>query len=148
MKYQTIFIVDPVRGERIQLAKFLMAEFFTILGFVAINDCFKRTGQITCKLIIYVLRRNKTEIKHLLNIKKKYKNMNFVLLITPDSPDVDLTELKEQGFSSVLKANSQEKVREITMEMLAPDGLPPRTEVPHPVPVNIKNLGILQSTKE
>ncbi len=137
MKYKTIFIIDPVRGERIQLCKFIKQEFFTIMSFVAITDCFKQSQLVHCDLVIYVLRKGKTEAKHLLNIKKKYKNLNFILMTTPDVPEVNLTELQENGFTNVQKANINEKVREMALYLLAPEGLPPRTETPHPVPIGI-----------
>ncbi|MFQ5449363.1 MAG: hypothetical protein ACE5E9_01970 [Nitrospinaceae bacterium] len=146
MEYKTIFIVDPVRSERIQLSKFIKQEFFTVMSFVAVADCFKHSQTIRGDLVIYVLRKNKTEIKHLLNIKKKYKKLNFILLKTPDSPEANLADMQDKGFPLIFKAGSLEKVREITLNLLAPDGLPPRTETPHPVPIGI-DLGPIPSLK-
>ena len=62
MSYKTIFIVDPIRSDRIQMAKFLSEEVFTIISFVSINDCFKRPDQIICDLIVFVPRKDKSEI--------------------------------------------------------------------------------------
>ncbi len=73
MKYKTIFIIDPVRSDRIQLSKFIMQEFFTVMSFVSAADCFKRANQLPCDLVLTVIRTGKNEIKHLLNIKKKFK---------------------------------------------------------------------------
>ncbi len=138
MKYKTIFIVDPVRSDRIQLCKFLKQEFFTIMSFVSINDCFKQTQLVRCDLVIYVLRKGKSEPKHLMNIKKKLKKLDFILFMTPDFPEVNLAPLQANGFEALHKVNNQEKAREITLGLLAPDGIPERTQVPHPVPIGIE----------
>ena len=137
MKYKTIFIVDPIRGERIQLSKFIKQEFFTVMSFVSIADCFKQSQLVNCDLVIFVPRTGKSEIKHLLNIKKKHKSLNFILMSTEDSQEASLAKLKENGFTSIQRANSNEKLREIALGLLAPEGLPPRTETPHPVPIGI-----------
>jgi DNA-binding NtrC family response regulator len=147
MKYKTIFIVDPVRGERIHLSKFIMQEFFTVMSFVSIADCFKPSQVLNCDLVIYVLRTGKTETKHLLNIKKKFKQLPFIVVVPENSPEPDLTQLKEQGFTSLNKATNNEKVRELVLGFLAKEGLPPRTEVPHPVPIGI-DLGPPQPLKQ
>ena len=132
-----IFIVDPVRGERIQMSKFIKQEPFLVMSFVSIVDCFKQNVLGPSDLVIYVLRPHKTEIKHLLGIKKKHKALNFIVVTSPDGPDVNLSELQEAGFTAVSKAANMEKVREITLGLLAAEGLPPRTETPHPVPIGI-----------
>ncbi len=147
MNYKTIFIVDPVRGERIQLSKFVMQEFFTVMSFVSIADCFKPSQALHCDLVIYVLRTGKCETKHLLNIKKKFKQLPFILRVTENSPEADLTKLTESGFTSLHKATDNEKARELVLGFLAPEGLPPRTEVPHPVPIGIE-LGPPQPLKQ
>ncbi|MBC8282784.1 MAG: hypothetical protein H8E32_03145 [Nitrospinae bacterium] len=135
MPYKTIFIIDPIRGERIQMAKFLSEEVITVMTFVSINDCFKRPDLIHCNLIIFVPRKDKNEIKHLFNIKKKYRQIPIIILLNNDCPDINLTELSENGFAFPHKALNNEKVREIMLGLLAPEGLPARTEVPHPVPI-------------
>ena len=146
MKYKTLFIVDPIRGERIQLSKFIMQEFFTVMSFVSITDCFKQSQLAHCDLVIFVVRKDKNEIKHLFNIKKKYKQLNFILMVSEDSPEVNSVQLKESGFTALQKATSNEKLRELALILLAPEGLPPRTEVPHPVPIGIE-LGPPQPLK-
>jgi len=135
MNYKTVFIIDPVRSERIQLAKFLSEEIITVMAFVSIKDCFKRPDLINCDLIVFVLRKDKNEIKHLFNMKKKYRQTPIIFLSHNDLSDINLTEISENGFVSPYKALSFEKVREIMLGHLAPDGLPARTQVPHPVPI-------------
>ena len=136
MSYKTVFIVDPIRGERIQMAKFLSEEIITVMTFININDCFKRPDLIRCDLIVFAPRRDKNEIKHLFNVKKKYRQIPIILSLNNDFPDINLTELKENGFASPYKTSNNEKVREIMLGLLAPEGLPSRTEVPHPVPIS------------
>jgi len=135
MNYKTVFIVDPVRSERIQMAKFLSEEIITVMTFVSIKDCFKRPDLINCDLIVFALRKDKNEIKHLFNIKKKYRQIPIILLLNNDFSDINLTEISENGFALPYKALSFEKVREIMLGQLAPEGLPARTQVPHPVPI-------------
>ncbi len=147
MNYKTIFIVDPIRGERIQLSKFVMQEFFTVMSFVSIADCFKPSQVLRCDLVIYVLRKDKCETKHLLNLKMKLKKLPFILMINENAPEPDMAMLKEQGFTSLHKATNNEKVRELVLGFLAAEGLPPRTEVPHPVPIGIE-LGPPQPLKQ
>ena len=134
MDYKTIFIVDPVKGERIHLAKFIKHEKFTVMTFVALADCFKKLGILNTDMIILVLRKDKTELQQMQTIKDKHKNLHYIIVATPETPEVNLIPLKESGFTSLYKANSNEKVREIVIELLAPEGLAPRTETPHPVP--------------
>ena len=145
MKYKTLFIVDPVRSERIQLCKFIKEEFFTVMSFVSVIDCFKKNNPLHCDMLMFVVRKAKNEVKHLHNIKKKYKNIPLLLVVSPDSPEVDMTELEEKGFIKIFKANNQDKIKEVTIELLAPDGIPPRTEIPHPVPIPEKYKGLLES---
>ena len=136
MDYKTIFIVDPIRSERIPLAKFLSEEIFTVMTFVSPNDFFKKSDLIRCDLIVFVPRKEKNEIKHLMNIKKKFRKIPLIFLLTEDFPDVNLTEITANGFPNLYKAGNNEKVREIMLGLLAAEGLPPRTEVPHPVPIS------------
>lgn len=145
MNYKTLFIVDPVRSERIQLCKFIKEEFFTVMSFVSIIDCFKKNNPLHCDMIMFVVRKAKNEVKHLHNIKKKYKTIPLLLIVSPDSPEVDMTELEEKGFTRLFKANNQDKIKEVTIGLLAPDGIPPRTETPHPVPIPEKYKGLLES---
>ena len=134
MNYKVIFIVDPVRSERIQMAKFVKQDQFLIMSFVAIVDCFRQMQYLNCDLIVFALREGKSEIRHLTQIKKKYRKIHFILYLTPDFPEANLEELKKAGFDSVYKANSPEPVREIVHDLLKPGDLPPRPETPHPIP--------------
>ena len=135
MPYKTIFIIDPIRGERIQMAKFLSEEIITVLTFVSIKDCFKKPDIIHCNLIVFVPRTGKNEIKSLFNIKKNYRQTPIIILLNNDFPDINLKDISENGFTNPHKAINNEKVREIMLGLLTPEGLPPRTEVPHPVPI-------------
>ena len=136
MNYKTLFIVDPIRSERIPLAKFLSEEIITVMTFVSPNDCFKKSNLIHCDLMVFVPRIDKNEIKHLMNIKKKFRRTPLIFLLSNDCPDINLTEIKANGFPNVYKASNNEKVREIMLGLLAEEGLPPRTVVPHPVPIS------------
>jgi hypothetical protein len=136
MNYKTTFIVDPIRGERIHLAKFLSEEIFTIMTFVSPNDCFKNPELIPCDLIIFVPRKEKNEVKHLMNMKKRFRKIPLIFMLTEDFPDINLAEITANGFPNVYKASNNEKVREIMLGLLAEEGLPPRTEIPHPVPIS------------
>lgn len=134
--YKVIFIIDPVRGERIQLAKFIKQDQLIVMTFISITDCFKQMQHLNCNLIIYALRRGKSEIRHLLQIKKKYKKINFILLDNMEVSEADIASLKQVGFHYVHTATSHEKAREIAHDLLKPDDLPKRVERPHPLPAN------------
>ena len=149
MNYKTIFIVDPIRGERIQLAKFLSEEVFTVMTFISPNDCFKKPELINCDLMVFVPRKEKNEVKHLMNIKKKFRRIPIIFILNDDFPDINLAEITANGFPNVYKAPNNEKVREILLGLLAEEGLPPRTEVPHPVPISKEvQKALLEATNE
>ncbi|MBT3923495.1 MAG: hypothetical protein HOF21_13065 [Nitrospina sp.] len=149
MNYKTIFIVDPIRGERIQLAKFLSEEVFTVMTFISPNDCFKKPELINCDLMVFVPRKEKNEVKHLMNIKKKFRRIPIIFILNEDFPDINLAEITANGFPNVYKAPNNEKVREILLGLLAEEGLPPRTEVPHPVPISKEvQKALLEATNE
>ncbi len=118
------------------MAKFLSEEIFTVMTFISPNDCFKKPDLIRCDLIVFVPRKEKNEIKHLMNIKKKFRQIPLIFILSEDFPDINLTEISESGFPRVYKAASNEKVREILLGILAQEGLPPRSEIPHPVPIS------------
>ena len=133
--YKTIYIIDPVKGERLSLAKFIMQDSFTIMSFVSVSDCFKKNHALFCDLVIVVVRRNKFEPGALEKIRDKYKKAMFILFNMPDSPEINLEELEAAGFKSIFTANSKERVKEIAYGYLAPNGLITRPETPHPVPL-------------
>ena len=135
LDYKTIYIIDPVKGERLALAKFIMQDTFTVMSFVSISDCFKKNHPLFCDLVIVAVRKGKFEFGALEKIADKYKKAMFILFNMPDSPEVDLIKLQEAGFQSIFKATSKESVKEIGYGHLAPDGLKTRPETPHPVPL-------------
>ena len=109
--FKSVFIVDPVKGERLHLAKLLKQEKFLIMAFEQITDCLKHNNSVKPDLVIYVLRENKNELNQLKNIKKIHKTLHFVVLTNPEVPDLDLAELKKSGFTSIYKANNQDMVK-------------------------------------
>ena len=135
MDYKTIYIIDTVKYERLQLAKFLMQENFTIMVFLNLVDCFKKPNPLQTDLIIYVVRKGDQDLKNLERVKKKDRAMHMILLMMAPDTKVDLDHYREMGYENLHVATNNEKVREITYGLLAPDGLKPRTETPHPVPI-------------
>jgi len=133
MDYKTVFIVDPVRGERLQLAKFLKQEKITIAGFVKLTDCFKKNNLLKCDVVIYVLRRGKTELKALHKMTPREKNIQFVIVGDPDAPDIPLDEWQQRGFKSIDLALSKEKTKEITYNLISPEGPVPERKPLEPI---------------
>lgn len=122
MDYKTVFIVDPIKGERLQLAKLLKQEKITIAGFVKLTDCFKKSNPLRCDVVIYVLRTGRAEMKALNNVSHREKNTPFVIMTAPDAPEISLDEWKKKGFKSIHVAASKEKAKEITYNIISPDG--------------------------
>ena len=116
--FKSVFIVDPVKGERLHLAKLLKQEKLFMMTFVNLVDCFKHNIPVQPNLVIYVLRKGKSELIHLKNIKKHFKKLHFILLLTSESFEANLDELKENGFTSVQKAMNQDMVKELIYTML------------------------------
>lgn len=135
MDYKTVFIVDPVKGERRQFAKFLKQEKITVAGFVKLTDCFKKNNLLKCDVVIYVLRRGKTELKALHEINPREKNIPFVIVGDPDEPDIQLDEWKQKGFKSIDLALSKEKAKEITYNLISPEGPVPERKPQQPAPI-------------
>ena len=135
MDYKTIYIIDTVKYERLQLAKFLMQENFTIMVFLNLVDCFKKPNPLQTDLIIYVVRKGDQDLKNLERVKKKDRATHMILLMLAPDTKVDLDLYREMGYENLQVAANNEKVREIAYGLLAPDGLKPRTETPHPVPI-------------
>ena len=109
--FKSVFIVDPVKGERLHLAKLLKQEKFLMMAFEQITDCLKQNNSVEPDLVIYVLRKNKNELNQLKNIKKIHKTLHFVVLTNPEVSDLDLAELKKSGFTSIYQANNQDMVK-------------------------------------
>ena len=131
--FKSIFIVDPVKGERLHLAKLLKQEKLLVMTFVNLTDCFKPSNPIKPDIVIFVMRKGKTEPSHMENIKKIFKTPHFILLFTSEVSDVDLNKLREDGFSSVQKAGSQDKVKEMIYDLLPECQIAPDIEAlaPH-----------------
>ena len=116
--FKTVFIVDPVKGERLHLAKLLKQEKLFMMTFVNLIDCFKHNNPIKPNLVIYVLREGKSELTHMKSIKKHFKHLHFILLLTSEASEANLDELKESGFTSVKKAVNQDMVKELIYTMM------------------------------
>jgi DNA-binding NtrC family response regulator len=135
MDYKTIFIVDPIKGERIQLAKLLKQEKITIAGFVKLTDCFKKNNPLRCDVVIYVLRTGRAELKELNNVSHREKNIPFVIVTGSDAPKIELDEWKKKGFKSIDLALSKENVKEITYNIISPDGPVPERKPLQAIPL-------------
>ena len=116
--FKSVFIVDPVKGERLQLAKLLKQEKFLMMTYLNLADCFKQTNPIKPDLVIYVLRKDKSESSHLKNIRKIFKKIHFIILLTPDISEVNITEFRENGFTSIHKAGNQDMVKELIYSLM------------------------------
>ena len=116
--FKSVFIVDPIKGERLHLAKLLKQEKIFMMTFVNIIDCFKNNNPIKPNLIIYVLRKGKSDLTHMKNIKNNFKNLHFIVLLTPEVSEANLDKLKESGFTSVKKALNQDMVKELIYTMM------------------------------
>ncbi len=135
MDYKTVFIVDPIKGERRQLAKFLKQEKITISGFVKLTDCFKKNNPLRCDVVVYVLRTGRAELKELNKVNHREKNIPFVIMAAPDTSDIPLDEWKKKGFKSIDLALGKEKTKEITYNIISPDGPVPERKPLQAVPL-------------
>ncbi len=109
--FKSVFIVDPIKGERLHLAKLLKQEKFLMMTFERIEDCLKKNNSIKPDLVIFVLRKDKNEPSELKSIKKYFKNIHFIILMTSEVSELNIYELKESGFTSIYKANNQDMVK-------------------------------------
>ena len=116
--FKSVFIVDPVKGERLHLAKLLKQEKLFMMTFVNLIDCFKHNNPIKPNLVVYVLRKDKSELNHMKNIKNNFKHLHFILQLTSEIPEANLDELKKSGFTSVKKAANQDMVKELIYTMM------------------------------
>ena len=116
--FKSVFIVDPVKGERLHLAKLLKQEKLFMMTFVNLIDCFKHNNPIKPDLIVYVLRKGKSELTHMKNIKNHFRHLHFILQLTSETSEANLDELKESGFTSIKKAVNQDMVKELIYTML------------------------------
>ena len=106
--FKSIFIVDPIKGERLHLAKLLKQEKLFMMTFESLGDCLKQNSSIKPNLVLYVLRKDKNEQNQLKNIKKHFKSLHFILLMTSGVSELNIEKLKESGFSSIHKASNQD----------------------------------------
>ena len=133
MDYKTVFIVDPVRGERLQLAKFLKQEKITIATFVKLTDCFTKNNLLKCDVVLYVLRRVKTELNALHKMTPREKNIPFVIVGDLDAPDIPLDEWQQKGSKSIDLSLSTAKTKEITYNLISPEGPVPERKPLEPI---------------
>jgi DNA-binding NtrC family response regulator len=116
--FKSIFIVDPIKGERLHLAKLLKQEKFLMMTFERIGDCLKKNNSIKPDLIIYVLRKDKNEQNQLKNIKKYFKNLHFIILMTSEVSELNIEDLKESGFTSIHKASNQDVAKNFIYSLM------------------------------
>jgi len=116
--FKSIFIIDPVKGERLQLAKLLKQEKFLMMTYTNLADCFKQTNPIKPDLAIYVLRKDKNEPSQLKTIRKLFKKTHFIILLTPDISELNIAEFREHGFTSIHKAGNQDMVKELIYSLI------------------------------
>jgi len=135
MDYKTVFIVDPIKGERLQLAKLLKQEKITIATFVKLTDCFKKNNPLRCDCVVYVLRPGRAELKELNKVNHREKNIPFVLVTSPDATPIGLDEWKKKGFKSIDLATHKENAKEITYNIISPDGPVPERKPLQAVPL-------------
>ena len=109
--FKSVFIVDPIKGERLHLAKLLKQEKFLMMTFERIGNCLKQNNSIKPDLVIFVLRKDKNDQSQLKNIKKNFKNLHFIILMTSEVSELNIDKLKENGFTSIYKANNQDMVK-------------------------------------
>jgi DNA-binding NtrC family response regulator len=137
--FKSIFIIDPVKGERLHLAKLLKQEKFLMMTFERIGECLKQNNSIKPNLIIYVLRKDKNEQDQLKDIKKYFKNLHFIILMTSEISELNIDELKESGFTSIYKANNQDMVKNFIYTLM-PECQEPHEEEPSLEAKEIHNL--------
>ena len=109
------------------------------MTFVSLVDCFKQNNPIKPDLVIYVLRKGKTELTHLKNIKNHLRSLHFIIVLTSDIFEANLDELKDNGFTSVHKAGSQDMVKEHIYTLLPEAQMTQEEETPEQkAPAQIK----------
>ncbi len=110
-----------------------------MMTFVSLVDCFKQNNPIKPDLVIYVLRKGKTELTHLKNIKNHLRSLHFIIVLTSDIFEANLDELKDNGFTSVHKAGSQDMVKEHIYTLLPEAQMTQEEETPEQeAPAQIK----------
>jgi len=130
--FKSVFLVDPIKGERLHLAKLLKQEKILMMTFERIGDCLKQNNSIKPDLVIFVLRKDKNEPSQLKNIKKCFKNLHFIILMTSEVSELNIDELKESGFTSIYKANNQDMVKNFIYTVM------PECQVTHTEELSLK----------
>ena len=136
MDYKTVFIVDPIKGERLQLAKLLKQEKITIATFVKLTDFFKKNNPLRCDCVIYVLRPGRAELKELNKVNHREKKTPFVIMTDPNATEIDLDEWKKRGFKSLHRTTNKENTKEVTYNIISPDGPVPERKPLQAVPLS------------
>jgi DNA-binding NtrC family response regulator len=126
--FKSIFIIDPVKGERLHLAKLLKQEKFLMMTFERIGECLKQNNSVKPNLIIYVLRKDKNEQNQLKDISKYFKNLHFIVLITSEVSELNIDKLKESGFTSIYKANNHDMVKNFIYTLMPECQVPNKEE--------------------
>ena len=127
--FKSIFIVDPIKGERLHLAKLLKQEKLFMMTFECLEDCLKQNSSIKPDLVIYVLRKDKNEQNQLKNIKNHFKSLHFILLMTSGVSELNIEKLKESGFSSIHKASNQDVAKNFIYTLM-PECQPTHEDAP------------------
>ena len=89
-----------------------------MMAYTNLADCFKKTNPIKPDLAIYILRKDKNEPSQLKTIRKLFKKIHFIILLTPDISEFNIAEFKEHGFTSIHKAGNQDMVKELIYSLI------------------------------
>ena len=108
---KTVWRGEKSKGERLHREKRRKEEKDLMMTFERIGDCLKQKNSIKPDLVIFVLRKDKNEPSQLKNIKKYFKNLHFIILVTSEVSELNIDELKESGFTSIYRANNQDMVK-------------------------------------
>jgi len=76
--FKSVFIVDPIKGERLHLAKLLKQEKFLMMTFERIGDCLNQNSSIQPDLVVFVLRKDKNEPSQLKTSKNTLKTYTLL----------------------------------------------------------------------
>jgi len=77
---------------------------------------------LKCDVVIYVLRPGRAELRELHKVNHREKNIPFVVMTDPNAVAIDMDEWIKKGFKSINQATSKEKAKEITYNIISPDG--------------------------
>ena len=74
-------------------------------------------------------------MKELNKVNHREKNIPFVIMTGTDAPEIELDEWKKKGFKSIDLASNKENTKEITYNILSPDGPVPERKPLQAVPL-------------